>query len=132
VITASEVFRQGLADTIVMTGGVEPSGFDETLVMRDLAVELGVPSAAILLDAEGDTTSASVANTTRILRDRGVDRVLAISQFYHLPRIKLAYAAAGVEVWTVPARTTSIQQTTGLITREIPAFWLYYLRTVLG
>ncbi|MGH2640248.1 MAG: YdcF family protein [Actinomycetota bacterium] len=132
VLTASEVYREGLADTIVMTGGVEPTGFDETVVMRDLAVELGVPATAIVLDPEGDTTSASVTNTTRILRDRGLDRVLAVSQFYHLPRIKLAYATAGVEVWTVPARTTSIQQTKGLITREIPAFWLYYLRAVLG
>jgi vancomycin permeability regulator SanA len=132
VVTASEVYRQGLANTIVMTGGIEPSGFDETVVMRDLAVELGVPTAAILLDAEGYTTSVSVANTTRILRDHGLNRVLAVSQFYHLPRIKLTYAAAGVEVWTVPARTTSIPQTKGLITREIPAFWLYYLRAVLG
>jgi uncharacterized SAM-binding protein YcdF (DUF218 family) len=132
VLTASELYRQGLADTIVMTGGLEPTGFDETVVMRDLAVELGVPTAAIILDARGDTTSASVANTTRILRDRGLDRVLAVSQFYHLPRIKLAYAAAGVEVWTVPARTTSIPQTKRLIAREIPAFWLYYLRAVVA
>jgi uncharacterized SAM-binding protein YcdF (DUF218 family) len=132
VLTGSELYRQGLADTIVMTGGIEPTGFDETVVMRDLAVELGVPTTAIVLDAEGDTTSASVANTTRILRERGLDDVLAVSQFYHLPRIKLTYAAAGVEVWTVPARTTSIPQTKGLIAREIPAFWLYYLRAVVG
>jgi vancomycin permeability regulator SanA len=132
VLTASEVYRQGLADMIVMTGGIEPTGFDETVVMRDLAVELGVPPGAIVLDPEGDTTSASVANTMRILRARGLGRVLAVSQFYHLPRIKLAYAVAGVEVWTVPARTTSILQTKDLIAREIPAFWLYYLRAVLG
>jgi vancomycin permeability regulator SanA len=132
VLTGSELYRQGSADTIVMTGGIEPTGFDETVVMRDLAVELGVPTTAIVLDAEGDTTSASVANTTRILRERGLDDVLAVSQFYHLPRIKLTYAAAGVEVWTVPARTTSIPQTKGLIAREIPAFWLYYLRAVVG
>lgn len=132
VLTASEVYRQGLAGTIVMTGGIEPTGYDETVVMRDLAVEFGVPADAIVLDAEGDTTSASVANTIRILRDRGLDRVLAVSQFYHLPRIKLAYAAAGVDVWTVPARTASITETKGLTTREIPAFWLYYLRAAVG
>jgi vancomycin permeability regulator SanA len=132
VLTASEVYHEGLADTVVVTGGIEPTGFDETIVMRDLAVDLGVPTAAIVLDTEGDTTSASVASTTRILGDRGLDRVLVVSQFYHLPRIKLAYAAAGVDVWTVPARTTSIPQTKGLIAREIPAFWLYYLRAVVG
>ena len=132
VITASDLYREGLADTVVMTGGIEPSGFDETAVMRDLAVELGVPRNAIVLDADGDTTSASVANTTRLFHHLESHRILAVSQFYHLPRIKLTYAAAGVEVWTVPARTSSIPQTKGLITREIPAFWLYYLRAVVG
>jgi uncharacterized SAM-binding protein YcdF (DUF218 family) len=132
MMTASELYRHGLADTIVMTGGIEPPGFDETAVMRDLAVELGVPSGAIVLDDEGDTTSASVANTTRLFHDLEAHRILAVSQFYHLPRIKLTYAAAGVEVWTVPARTTSIPQTKGLIAREIPAFWLYYFRAVVG
>jgi vancomycin permeability regulator SanA len=132
VITASELYRQGLADTVVMTGGIEPSGFDETAVMRDLAAEFGVPSNVIVLDAEGDTTAASVANTTNLFSDLEAHRILAVSQFYHLPRIKLTYAAAGVEVWTVPARTASIPQIKGLITREIPAFWLYYLRAVVG
>jgi vancomycin permeability regulator SanA len=132
VITASNLYREGLADTVVMTGGIEPSGFDETVVMRDLAEELGVPRSAIVLDVDGDTTSASVADTTRLFHDLEAQRILAVSQFYHLPRIKLTYAAAGVEVWTVPARTSSIPQTKGLITREIPAFWLYYLRAVVG
>jgi hypothetical protein len=44
VRTASELYREGLTETIVMTGGIEPTGIDETIVMRDLAVQLGVPS----------------------------------------------------------------------------------------
>jgi uncharacterized SAM-binding protein YcdF (DUF218 family) len=132
VTTASELYREGLADTIVMTGGIEPSGVDETIVMRDLAVQLGVPSDAILLDPRGHNTSASVANTMRILRDNGWHRILAVSQFYHLPRIKLAYARAGLDAWTVPARTTSIPRTRAIVAREIPAFWLYYLRAVVA
>ncbi len=131
VTTAAELYRDGLVDTVVMTGGIEPSGIDETIVMRDVAVQLGVPSSAIILDAGGHNTNASVANTIRILRDRGMDRILAVSQFYHLPRIKLAYARAGVDAWTVPART-SITRTTGVVAREIPAFWLYYLRAVVA
>jgi len=131
VTTASELYREGLADTIVMTGGIEPSGVDETIVMRDLAVQLGVASSAIILDPEGDNTSASVANTVRLFRDHGLHRILAVSQWYHLPRIKLAYARAGLDAWTVPART-SITRTTAIVAREIPAFWLYYLRAVFA
>jgi uncharacterized SAM-binding protein YcdF (DUF218 family) len=132
VTTASELYRQGLADTIVMTGGIEPTGSDETIVMRDLAMQLGVPSNAIILDPGGLNTNASVANTMRIFRENGLHRVLAVSQFYHLPRIKLAYARAGLDVWTVPARTSLVPRTWAIVAREIPAFWLYYLRAVVA
>jgi uncharacterized SAM-binding protein YcdF (DUF218 family) len=131
VRTASELYREGLVDTVVMTGGIDPSGIDETTVMHDLAVQLGVPSEAIILDPSGLNTNASVANTVRIFRNNGLDRILAVSQFYHLPRIKLAYARASVDAWTVPART-SITRTSAIVAREIPAFWLYYLRGVVG
>jgi uncharacterized SAM-binding protein YcdF (DUF218 family) len=130
VRTASELFREGLTETIVMTGGIEPTGIDETIVMRDLAVQLGVPSEAIILDPGGDNTNASVANTVRVFRDNGLHHILAVSQFYHLPRIKLAYARAGLDVWTVPARTSLVPRTWAIVAREIPAFWLYYLRAV--
>ena len=54
-----------------------------------------------------------------------------VSDFFHLPRIKLAYQRAGVDVITVPSHARRIPQTTGLVIREIPAFWVYYLRAVL-
>jgi vancomycin permeability regulator SanA len=132
VRTGSELYREGFADSIVMTGGIEPTGFDETIVMRDLAVQLGVPSGAIILDPGGHNTDASVANTSRIFDDNGARRILAVSQFYHLPRIKLAYARAGVDVWTVPARTILVPRTWAIVAREIPAFWLYYVRAVVA
>jgi uncharacterized SAM-binding protein YcdF (DUF218 family) len=132
VRTASELYREGLTDTIVMTGGIEPTGIDETIVMRDLAVQLGVPNEAIILDPGGDNTNASVANTVPFFRDNGLHRILAVSQFYHLPRIKLAFARAGLDVWTVPARTSLVPRTWAIVAREIPAFWLYYLRAVVA
>jgi uncharacterized SAM-binding protein YcdF (DUF218 family) len=95
-------------------------------------MRLGVPSDAIILDPGGHNTDASVANTARIFDDNGMRRILAVSQFYHLPRIKLAYARAGVDVWTVPARTILVPRTWAIVAREIPAFWLYYLRAVVA
>jgi uncharacterized SAM-binding protein YcdF (DUF218 family) len=132
VKTASELYREGYADTIVMTGGIEPSGVDETIVMRDLAAQLGVPGDAIILDPGGLNTNMSVANTVRIFRENRLHRILAVSQFYHLPRIKLAYARAGLDAWTVPARTSLVPRTRAIVAREIPAFWLYYLRAVVA
>jgi len=133
VNTAVDLYDSGLVRTLIMSGGVGESGLDEAAAMRDRAVALGVPETAIRLDSEGVNTDATVANTTAILRETGARRVLVVSQFYHLPRIKLAYRAAGWDVQTVPAvESLPIPQTPPYVLREIPAFWTYWVRSVLG
>ncbi len=97
------------------------------------AVRLGVDTADISLDSQGINTAATVANTLPMIRSAGEKRVLVVSQFYHLPRLKLAYHAAGLEVYTVPARKSRpILQTPYLVAREIPAFWLYWGKALVG
>jgi vancomycin permeability regulator SanA len=133
VRTGVELYREGLVGTVIMTGGVEAdTGSDETLVMAMMAEDLGVPEGAIIRDAQGASTDASVRSTATILAAHGFSRVLAVSHFYHLPRIKLAYARAGIDVDTVPARITAhIPQAAANAAREIPALWAYYLRAML-
>jgi vancomycin permeability regulator SanA len=130
--TAIDLYHQGLAPVIIASGGVEPDGQDETAVMRQMAIDAGVPSSAILLDANGVNTDATVTDTTKIMADRGLNSAMVVSHFYHLPRIKLAYQGAGVNVLTVPSRSTAIPQLPYLVAREIPAFWVYYGRAVFG
>lgn len=132
VRTGADLYRAGLVSRLVMSGGVEPNGIDETVAMQKAAVAMGVPQSAITLDAEGDNTDATVTNTTAILRSQGATRVLVVSQFWHLPRIKLAYLSAGWNVETVPATASApIIHTPYLIAREVPAFWQYWLRSLL-
>lgn len=130
VRTAAGLYADGLADTLIMSGGVGESGHDEAEVMRDRATELGVPERAIVLDHQGLDTDRTVANTVPLFEADGSTRVLVVSQFYHLPRIKMAYRAAGQQVYTVPAEeSTPIAKTPVLVAREIPAFWLYWARS---
>ncbi|MDR3685513.1 MAG: YdcF family protein [Coriobacteriia bacterium] len=129
VATGIELYRGGLVRKLVMSGGVEPNGQDETAVMRSAAEKAGVPASAIVLDSKGIDTDATVRNTTAIFAKQGMRRVLAVSQGYHLPRVKLAYLAAGWDVRTVPARQIEpIWQTPLFVAREVPAFWEYWLR----
>lgn len=129
--TAIELYRQGLVKHLVVSGGVGESGYNEALVMRDMAVAAGVPGSHVVIDSNGINTGATVADTVPFFGDDGWTRILAVSQYYHLPRIKLAYQRAGWNVLTVPATTSSpIPQTPGFVLREIPAFWVYYLRAV--
>jgi vancomycin permeability regulator SanA len=131
VVTAVMLYDEGLVERLVMSGGQGTAPVHEAVAMRDLAVELGVPAEAVLLDMEGLSTDATVRDTTAIFRREGFARVLAVSHFYHLARVKLAYQAAGWDVQTVPAaQSYVVPQTPRLVAREVPAFWVYYLRAV--
>jgi uncharacterized SAM-binding protein YcdF (DUF218 family) len=99
--------------------------------MRDLAMSFGVPASAIELDPNGVNTDATVRDTVPLLRTAGDRQVAVVSDFFHLPRVKLAYQRLGYDVVTVPSRAHRIPQTTQLVLREIPAFWVYYLRAVV-
>lgn len=130
---AIELHRQGRAPLLVMSGGVGANGIDETVAMRDHAVRTGVDPSAIVLDGGGVNTDATVTNTLGILRERGAKRVLVVSQFYHLPRIKMAYRAAGMNVYTVPAlERRPIPKTPMFVIREVPAFWVYWARGLVS
>ena len=131
--TAVRLYKDGVVKHVIVSGGVGDSGYNEALVMRDMAVAAGVPERAVVIDSNGVSTNATVADTVPFFGKDGWRRILAVSQYYHLPRIKLAYQRAGWNVLTVPAGTSSpIPQTPRFVVREIPAFWVYYARAVFG
>lgn len=135
--TGIELYESGLVPTLVMSGGDGADGFNEAQVMREAAIAGGVSPAAIAIDPAGLTTEATVANAMALVAARsGVavpPRVIAVSQAYHLPRIQLSFATAGIDVLTVPAVDPQpIGEMPWLVAREVPAFWVYYLRVCLG
>ena len=85
-----ELFRGGSFPSVVVSGGVGKEGYDEAAVMRDYLVARGVPAERIILDSHGDTTLASAQNIARIARERNFKSVFIVSQYFHIPRAKLA------------------------------------------
>jgi vancomycin permeability regulator SanA len=132
-----DLYRAGLVPMLVMSGGDGADGFNEAMVMRDSAIAAGVAPDAIIVDPAGVTTEATVANALALLPSRagtaGSAAIIAVSQAYHLPRIQLSFATEGIDVLTVPALDPEpIGEMPWLVAREIPAFWVYYLRVCLG
>lgn len=129
--TGCGLYLDGLADRLIFSGGPGDGDINEAESMRKMAVELGVPKEAILLDTEGVNTKATVKNTAEIFDRLDIKRVLAVSHFYHLPRIKMSYQRRRWEVYTVPAKETYLlTQMPKYILREVVALWLYYLRPI--
>lgn len=129
VRTACTLYRQGLAGTVIVSGGPGDGAIHETQAMRQLAIQLGVPADDILTDDRGLNTEATVRNSGKLFDRHGIGTVLVVSHFYHLPRIKLSYQRHGWEVYTVPAdQTRVLARLPQYMLREVAALWVYYLR----
>ena len=129
VRTACRLYRDGYVKRLLFSGGPGDGVIHETEGMRSMAIRLGVKPEDILLDKAGLNTQATVKNSEKIFAELHASRILVVSHFYHLPRIKLAYQRRGWDVYTVPARESYVlRQLPYNMAREVAALWVYYLR----
>ena len=127
--TACGLYQAGLVKRLVLSGGPGPGATTEAEAMRRYALSHGVLAEDIFIDNQGLNTEATVRDTLPLFREWQAHRVLVVSHFYHLPRIKLAYERAGMEVYTVPARQGHFLGKLPIyMAREAAAFWSYYLK----
>lgn len=103
---AVELYRRGLSDTLLFSGGVGDNPPAEALVARDYAVSLGVPGESCLLEANSRSTAENAKYSAELLRARGVRQVLLVSDPYHLYRARQHFRLEGIEAITVPASWT--------------------------
>jgi vancomycin permeability regulator SanA len=129
VRTACKLYQNGTVKKLLFSGGPGDGSIHETEGMKRMAIQLGVKPEDILLDAHGVNTQATVKNTEAVFQQLHASRILVVSHFYHLPRIKLAYHREGWEVYTVPAKESYLlRQMPFNMAREVAALWVYYFR----
>lgn len=133
VRSACDLYHEGLVSYLIMSGGPGKGELHETEAMREFAIKLRVPPERIVTDHLGLSTGETVASTVPVFQQRGFKRVLVVSHYFHLPRIKLAYQRAGVNVFTVPAKQTfRLHNEHFMLARETVALWAYYARPLTG
>jgi len=132
VLTAIELYKAGFAPRLFFSGGPGDGAVHETEAMRRLAVAQGVPDAVIVRDTAGLDTQATARHAAVYMRTFGLQRALAVSHFYHQPRVKMSLGRAGVrQVFTVPARQRRVMaRLPWFMLREVAGLWWYWL-TVL-
>ena len=94
---ALEQYRHGDYPLIIVSGGFDQPGGDEAIAMRAYLVARGVPEKQIVVDSQGLNTYASARFTARLLREHGWRSVCVVTQYYHVPRTRLALRRFGVE-----------------------------------
>ena len=108
---AFDLEEEGLAPLVITTGG---SGgdlrFTEGGVGRDYLIQQGVAAHKILAETHSETTYQSVRAAVGLLRKRGITTCLAVSDGFHLYRIKLLFASFGMKAYASPAPDSPIEE----------------------
>ena len=94
-----------LAPRILTTGGAggDPI-FTEGGVGRSYLISNGVPSEAIVVEIEGESTVQSTAMAGEIMRRMGLQSVIVVSDGYHIYRVKKMLQFRGLHVYGSPRR----------------------------
>lgn len=98
---AAELYRQGLAPLMIFSGGVAGSLPSEASVARDIAVRLGVPREACVLEEGSHSTYENAQLTAPLLKERKIDEVVLVSDGYHLLRASLQFTRVGIRTQAV-------------------------------
>ncbi len=103
VAHGTKMFHQGQGRVLLLTGGLGRYAPSEAHVMRQLALEAGVPAVQILLEDQAISTFWSAVHCAQMLQTRGWLTALVVTDRYHLPRTlwtfrRLGIAAAGSAV----------------------------------
>ncbi len=95
-----ELYDLSAAPKLLMSGDHGQVNYNEVGVMKQFAVDAGVPSADVFMDHAGFSTYESLYRARDIF---GAKKILIISQEYHLYRALYIAEALGLEAWGVSA-----------------------------
>lgn len=101
---AVDLYHRGLATKIICTGGLGDNAPTEAEAAACLAKDQGVPAGALLLEVESTDTTENAANAASICRSHHWTRVIAVSDPYHLWRVKRDLNRVGISAYTSPAK----------------------------
>jgi uncharacterized SAM-binding protein YcdF (DUF218 family) len=127
---ALDLFHRGVAPVIITTGGAaaDPS-FSEGGVGRDYLMRHGVPERSLIAETQGRDTSESAARVSVIMRTNGLRSCVAVSDAYHVFRIRKLLEHEGITpVYVAPrqdSRPHSVLQRAVAVLREAASYLLW-------
>ena len=118
------LYLKGLAPYILTTGGAGGDPFyTESEVGRAYLAEHGVPSEAIVVEPQGETTVQSLDASAEIMRRMNLHSCIVVSDGYHIYRVKRLLEAQGIKVYGSPRPPTGSFS-------PMELRWLYFRQAV--
>ena len=129
---ALDLYHRGLAPVVITTGGAaaDPK-FSEGGVGKDYLMRHGVPERSLIAETQGNDTSESAERVAVIMRANGLHSCIAVSDAYHVFRIRKLLEHENVSpVYLAPrpdSRPHSAWQRMVAVLRESASYFLWRL-----
>ena len=129
---AFDLFQRGIAPVVITTGGAaaDPS-FSEGGVGRDYLIHRGIPERNLIAEMQGRDTAESAVRVAVIMRANGLRSCVAVSDAYHVFRIKKLLEHEGIgPVYVAPrpdSRPHGAAQRVVAVLREASSYLLWKL-----
>jgi uncharacterized SAM-binding protein YcdF (DUF218 family) len=121
-----ELFQDGMAPVVITTGGAaQDPDYSEGGVGKTYLLRRGVPEQALIEETQGSDTSESAARVANIMRANGMHSCIAVSDAYHVFRIRALLEHEGVEVEVAPrpeSRPRSVRERLLSVLREAMSY----------
>ncbi|QQR54550.1 YdcF family protein [Candidatus Peregrinibacteria bacterium] len=128
---AAELYNEGYTECILLSGGIDPNnGRIEADDMASYLESVGIPRTDMIWDNKGLDTFGTAMSMKQFMEWYDWDSVLVVSNYYHIPRIKLAFKQAGIEnVYSAHAKMFPELRDLYSIPREFVAYYYYLFRS---
>lgn len=129
---ALDLFHRGVAPVVITTGGAasDPT-FSEGGVGKDYLMRHGVPERSIIAETQGSDTSQSAVRVAVIMHANGLHSCVAVSDAYHVFRIRKLLEHENIRpVYVAPrpdSRPRSSLQRGTAVLRESTSYLLWKL-----
>lgn len=126
---AYDLFQQHLAPVVITTGGsgADPK-FSEGGVGHDYLMHRGIPDSNLIAETQGSDTSQSAERIGVIMRTNHMRSCIAVSDAYHVFRIRKLLEHEGVRVYVAPrpdSRPRTRRQRTMAVAKEALSYVLW-------
>jgi uncharacterized SAM-binding protein YcdF (DUF218 family) len=123
---AYDLFQRGAAPVVITTGGsaADPT-FSEGGVGHDYLMRRGIPEAKLIAETQGTDTASSAERVAVIMRTNHMHTCVAVSDEYHVFRIRKLLESEGVQVYVAPrpdSRPRSLWQRGLAVLREAASY----------
>lgn len=113
IFYGAQLYREGKAPLVIPSGGRiswRGGGPSESADMAEILKVLGVPPTAIVQDPTSLNTHQNAVNVQRIMKERGLHRILLVTSAMHMPRSLRIFQRLGIDAIPAPTDFLVTQQ----------------------